>query len=89
MSIIETIISRAMSDEVFADALLADPEKALAEYHLPADVIEKFKNMSRADFEVLDAEERRSMSPLITGLKGQNKKPTENVSINFSEISLK
>jgi hypothetical protein len=62
MSTIETILSRAMSDHAFADALFADPEKALAEYDLPADVIEKFKKMSRAEFESLDTEERQSMS---------------------------
>ncbi len=62
MSTIETILERAMSDPAFADALLADPEKALAEYDLPADVVTKLKEMSRADFEALDAEDRRSMS---------------------------
>ncbi len=67
MSTLESVLARAMSDPAFADALLADPEKALAEYDLPAEVVAKLKEMSRADFEALDAEDRRSMS--IKGLK--------------------
>jgi hypothetical protein len=65
MSTIETILSRAMSDPVFAEALFADPEKALAEYELPADVLARFKSMSRAEFEALGTEERKSMATLI------------------------
>ncbi len=67
MSTLESVLARAMSDPAFADALLADPEKALAEYDLPAEVVAKLKEMSRADFEALDAEDRRSMS--IKGAK--------------------
>jgi hypothetical protein len=62
MPTIETILSRAMNDPTFADALFADPEKALAEYDLPAEVIAQFKNLSRAQFEAWEAEDRRSMS---------------------------
>ncbi len=62
MSTIETILSRAMSDPAFADALLADPEKALAEYNLSPEQLAKFKEMSRADFEALPAEDRQSMA---------------------------
>jgi hypothetical protein len=62
MSTLEIILTRAMGDAAFADALLADPENALAEYDLSDEVIEKFKIMSRAEFESLDTEERQSMS---------------------------
>lgn len=62
MSTIESILSRAMSDPAFADALLADAEKALAEYNLTPEEMAKFKEMSRADFEALPAEERQSMA---------------------------
>ncbi|HUH97406.1 MAG TPA: Os1348 family NHLP clan protein [Anaerolineales bacterium] len=67
MSTLETILTRAMNDEAFANALFADPERALAEYNLPVDMIAKFKNMSRTDFEVFSTEERRSMAGLPTG----------------------
>ncbi len=78
MSDLETILARAMSDPAFADALFADPEKALAEYDLPAEVIAKFKSMSQAEFEALDAEDRRSMSALL-GAKQPGHKHIANV----------
>ncbi len=73
MSTIETILSRAMSDPSFAEALFADPENALAEYQLPADMLARFKSISRAEFEALGTEERKSMVTLIdqiTTIKG-------------------
>ncbi len=62
MTTLETILTRAMNDRAFADALVANPEKALAEYDLPAEEVEKFKNISRAQFEGISTEERLSMS---------------------------
>ncbi len=62
MSTLETILTRAMNDPAFADVLLTDPEKALAEYELPPEVIAEFKNISRAEFEALKTEDRQSMS---------------------------
>ena len=65
MSTIETILSRMMNEPVFANTVLTDPEKALAEYDLPADAIEKFKHITRADFEALTSaspEARQSMA---------------------------
>ena len=69
MSELETVLTRAMNDPSFADALFADSEKALAEYHLSAGMMEKFKHISRAEFDALDAEERKSMSILDHFLK--------------------
>ena len=48
---VESVLSKAMSDAKFADALFADPEKALAGYDLTAVEIANLKAMSRADFE--------------------------------------
>ena len=65
MSTIETILSRMMSETAFAEAVFTDTEKALTEYHLPAEVISKFKDTSRADFEALASqapEERKSFA---------------------------
>ena len=65
MSILETILSRAMSDDAFAEQLFTDAETALAEYDLSADVISKFKDISRADFEAVASqapEERKSLA---------------------------
>jgi hypothetical protein len=65
MSTIETILSRMMNEPAFAEAVFADSEKALAEYHLSADMISKFKGISRAGFEALATqapEERKSLA---------------------------
>jgi len=61
MSKIETILTRAMTEPEFADLIFADPEKALAEYKLSEDEMAEFKALINAEFEVLDAEGRRSM----------------------------
>ena len=48
MTTIETILSRAMSEPEFAELLFSEPEKALAEYDLPIETLEQFRNISRA-----------------------------------------
>ena len=55
MSLIETILYRAMSDIEFADMLFAQPDQALADYCLTAAEIAQLKSMSRVDFELLAA----------------------------------
>jgi len=63
MSVLETIVSRMVNDPAFADSVLADAEKTLEEYGLPAEEMEKFKKMSRADFDAFvsaSPEERKS-----------------------------
>ncbi len=88
MSTLETILSRAMSDPAFADALFADPEKALAEYDLSAEEIAIFKNITRAEFESLEAEARQSMSALFAGKKkGTNPVKYMEVKLNNLNIS--
>jgi hypothetical protein len=84
MSILETILTRAMSDPTFADLLFADVEKALSEYELTADEIATLKSMSRAEFETLDAENRRSMS-VSAAKKTTTEFPAESVSLNFGK----
>ena len=46
---VESVLSKAMSDASFADALFADPEKALAGYDLTKEEIASFKELSRDD----------------------------------------
>ena len=61
---VESVLSKAMSDAKFADALFADPEKALAGYDLTAEETANLKNLSRADFknyEKASPEERKSL----------------------------
>lgn len=53
MSALATILSRMMHESVFAAAVLADAETALGEYELPTEELERFKQISRADFETL------------------------------------
>ncbi len=85
MSTLETILNRAMSDRAFADAIFADPDKALAEYNLPPEELAKFEAMSRAEFEALDTEERRSMSVMPRGAKtGSGKVHMSDLNINKS-----
>ena len=62
MFTIETILSRAMNDDAFAEQLFTDAETALAEYDLSADEVEKLKGMSRAQFDAMPPDERKSMS---------------------------
>ena len=62
---VESVLSKAMSDAKFADALFADPEKALAGYDLTAEEFAKFKGLTRADFEIYakaTPEERKSLA---------------------------
>ena len=62
MYTIETILSRAMSDADFAEQLFTDAETALAEYALSADDVLKLKGLSRAQFDAMPPDERKSMS---------------------------
>jgi hypothetical protein len=48
---VESVLSRGMSDTAFADTLFANVEKALAGIDLTAEEVEKFKSISRADFD--------------------------------------
>ena len=62
---VETILSRMISDSAFADAVFTDAEKALAEYKLSAEEIAKFKGLTRAHFEDMSTEERKSFGVII------------------------
>ena len=65
MSTLEIILSRMMSEPAFAEALLANPAEALAEYNLSVEELEIFKGLSRTDFETLalaSPEERKSLA---------------------------
>ena len=46
---VESVLSKAMSDAKFADALFANPEKALAGFDLTKEEIASFKELSRDD----------------------------------------
>jgi hypothetical protein len=52
---VDSVLSRAMSDPLFADVLFTDAEKALAGFDLTGEEVEKFKGISRADFDTLMA----------------------------------
>ena len=62
MTALETILTRMMTDSAFADALFADAEKTLAEYKLSTEELAKFKSMSRAQFDAMNPEERKSFA---------------------------
>jgi hypothetical protein len=61
MSAIETILFRAMSEPKFAEQLFKNLVETLADYTLTAEEHTQLKNMSRAEFEVLATEQRKSM----------------------------
>jgi len=69
MSTLENILSRAMSDAEFAEQLFTDAEKALAEYDLTADDLNRMKHMSRTELVALAPEERKSLG-LIQKFEG-------------------
>ena len=60
---VEEILSRAMSDATFADALFADPAKALEGLDLTAEEAASFKDLHREDLNKMahaSLEERKS-----------------------------
>ena len=61
---IEAVLSRAMSDNTFANQLFANPDQALVGFELTAEEAATFKGLSRAEFSSLISlpEERKSMS---------------------------
>jgi len=61
-TVLETVLSRAMSDAAFAEQLFADPEKALVDYELTADELAQIKGMSSVEFSALEADARKSLS---------------------------
>jgi len=67
MSTIEIILTRAMNEPTFADALFSNPEEALAEYNLSVDEIAKFKGLTRTQFEAMSTEDRQSMIAFVGG----------------------
>jgi len=65
---IESVLSRAMSDSAFAEQLFANPDQALASFDLTSEEITKFKGMSRAEFETIVSEDRKSFAVMISEL---------------------
>jgi len=51
-----------INEPAFADQVFAEPEKALAEYHLSEEETGKLKGVSRAQFELMTPDERKSFS---------------------------
>ncbi len=47
---VESVLSRAMKDQSFAETLFTNPEKALAGYELTAEEKANLKGMDRATF---------------------------------------
>ena len=56
----QTILSRMIEDPAFAESVFTDAAKALAEYNLPAEELAKFQGLSRAHFEGMSPEDRKS-----------------------------
>jgi hypothetical protein len=65
---VAAILSRAMGDPSFAELLLSDADKAIADYDLTAEEVAHLKGMSHADFEQAAAgapEQRKSFGTLL------------------------
>jgi len=56
----EPILTRMMNEPEFAEAVFANPEKALAEYNLTAEGLAVFKGLTRAQFEEMSSDDRKS-----------------------------
>ena len=67
MSTIETILSRMMREPDFAEAVLTNAEKALAEYNPTPKEYAAFKSLSRAKFDAQAVEGRKSMAIQLKG----------------------
>lgn len=68
MSTIETILTRMMNEPAFADAVIADAEKALADYDLSDEDFARLKKITAADvssFQELTPEERKSFGAAV------------------------
>ncbi len=62
---VENVLSRAMSDKSFADALFSNPDQALAGYELTAEEKANLKGMDRTavgKYAAAAPEERKSMA---------------------------
>jgi hypothetical protein len=62
---LEMILTRAMSDKKFADLLFSDLEKALADYKLAQEDLDRLKGMTRLEFDQYAAaspDDRKSYS---------------------------
>ena len=67
---IESILTRAMSDATFAEALFANPDSALTGFDLTAEEVASLRSMSRAEFENASPEQRLSMIKVCTRTDG-------------------
>ena len=65
--IVESVLTRMMTDAAFADSVFADANKALVEYNLSAEDLDKFKGLSRAEFDAMSADDRKSFGGITWG----------------------
>ena len=65
MTTLETVLTRMMNEPAFADAVFTDAAAALADYQLSAEELANIKAMSRAKFENLAPEDRKSLGGLM------------------------
>ena len=65
MTTIETVLTRMMNEPAFADAVFTDAAAALADYQLSAEELANIKAMSRAGFENMTPEDRKSFGVII------------------------
>ena len=62
MSITEIILSRMMNDNDFEEMFFTDAEKALEGYILTDEELARFKNLTRAQFQAMTVENRKSFA---------------------------
>jgi len=67
MPTIETILTRMMNDSAFADTVFVNAASALGEYDLTPEDLAQFKRISRAQFDEMQADQRKSMMGLSMG----------------------
>ena len=61
----ETVLTLAMGDPSFANEIFASPEQALDGFDLTAEELNKFKEMTRVEFEASALENRKSFGVII------------------------
>lgn len=65
---IQLVLERAVRDEIFKKRIEEEPESTLEEYNLSLEVVERIKQLSKTDFELLTQERMEGTFQRQTGV---------------------
>lgn len=87
LSTVNIVLMRMMNEALFADAVFEDPDLALSEYNLVADIAARFKLISRAAFMSMTLDERNAFASWVVCPKG-TKNPLEESATWLNKINV-